>query len=135
MGLKFRKRKEALEQEFDRELRFHIEELIDKNIASGMSRDEARRQAILEFGGKEQVAEQLREVHEIPVIEILGRNLKFALRLMVKSPLFSAAIILTLALGIGANSAVFSALDAVLLRPLPFPHPAELVTVRQFNPQ
>src|SRR5262249_44871647 len=104
--------------------------LIDKNIASGMSRDEARRQAILEFGGKEQVAEQLREVHEIPVIEILGRNLKFALRLMVKSPLFSAAIILTLALGIGANSAVFSALDAVLLRPLPFPDPAELVMVR-----
>jgi len=133
MGLKFRKRKEALEQEFDRELRFHIDELTDKNIASGMSRNEAHRQAMAEFGAKERVAEQLREVHQIPVIESFGKNLNFALRLMVKSPLFSAAIILTLALGVGANSAVFSALDAVLLRPLPFPHPAELVMVRQYN--
>lgn len=131
--LKFRKRKQALEQEFDRELRFHIDELTDENIARGMSPSEAHRQAMLEFGGKEEVAEQLREVHQIPVIEMLGKNLNFALRLMVKSPLFSAAIILTLALGIGANSAVFSALDAVLLRPLPFPHPAELVMVRQYN--
>lgn len=133
--LKFGRRKQALEQEFDRELYFHIDELTKENIASGLSSHEARRRAMLEFGGKEQAAEQLREVHQIPVIETLGKNLKFALRLMCKAPVFSAAIILTLTLGIGANSTVFSALDAVLLRPLPFPHPAELVTVRQYNPQ
>src|SRR5882762_6641868 len=128
-------RRKELEKEFDRELRFHIEELTQKNIAAGMSPDEAHRQAMLEFGGKEQMTEQLREVHQIPVLETLAMNLRFASRLIRKSPVFSAVVILTLALGIGANSAVFSAIDAVLLKPLPFPHGDELMLLRQYNPK
>jgi putative ABC transport system permease protein len=131
--LKLPKRKHLLEQEFDRELRFHIEELTRKNLEAGMQPAEARRKAMLEFGGKEQATEGLREVHQIPVVETLWTNLRFAWRLMRKSPVFSGAIILTLALGIGANSAVFSAIDAVLLRPLPFPHGDELMLLQQYN--
>lgn len=129
------RRKQILASEFNREVEFHIEELKQKNIAGGMSPAEAYRQAVLEFGGKEQMTEQLREVHAIPLLETALANLRFAFRLIGKSPAFSAAILLTLALGIGANSAVFSAIDAVLLRPLPFPHARELVIVRQFNPK
>ena len=131
MGPNWFRRKHVLEGEFDRELRFHIDKLTQENIASGMSPAEARRQAMLEFGGKEQMTEELREVHMILVFETATASLKFALRLMRKAPAFSFAIVLTLALGIGANSAVFSAIDAVLLRPLPFPHGDELVMVRQ----
>ena len=127
------RRKENLESEFDRELCFHIEELKQKNIAAGMSPDEALRQASVEFGGKEQMTERLREVHSIPIVETAAANVKFALRLMRKAPAFSATIVLTLALGIGANSAVFSAIDAVLLRPLPFPRGDELVMLQQYN--
>ncbi len=129
------RRKDSLEQDFDRELRFHIEELTQKNLAAGMAPAEAHRQAMLEFGGKEQMTERLRAIHEIPILETLALNLRFAWRLIRKAPVFSATIILTLALGIGANSAVFSAIDAVLLRPLPFPHADELMLLRQYTPK
>jgi predicted permease len=131
--LRFFRRKQVQEQEFDRELRFHIEELTRENIASGMTPEEAHRQAMLEFGGKEQMTEELREVHKLPIIETLAMNLRFAWRLICKSPVFSIVVIVTLALGIGANSAVFSAIDAVLLRPLPFPHSDRLMLLRQYN--
>ncbi|MBV9147068.1 MAG: ABC transporter permease [Acidobacteria bacterium] len=128
-----RRRKQREAREFERELQFHIEELRQRNLAAGMSAKEARRQAILEFGGPEQMTEQLREVHQIPILETVTANLKFGLRLLRRAPAFSMAIVLTLTLGIGANSAVFSAIDAVLLRALPFPHADELVVVRQYN--
>lgn len=133
--LRFFGPKAVVDREIDRELDFHIEELTRQYVANGMSADDARRQARLEFGGKEQMAEQLREVHQLPILESALANLKFAWRMMRKRPGFSAAIILTLTLGIGANSAVFSAIDAVLLRPLPFPHGDELVMIRQFTPK
>src|SRR5262249_4288503 len=72
--LKFLRRKEVQEREFDRELRFHIEELTRDNIAAGMTPEEAWRQAMLEFGGKEQMTEELREIHRLPVIETLATN-------------------------------------------------------------
>ncbi len=84
-------RRKELEKDFDRELRFHIEELTRKNMAAGMTADEAHRQAMLEFGGKEQTTEQLREVHQIPVFETLALNLRFAWRLIRRSPVFSAS--------------------------------------------
>jgi putative ABC transport system permease protein len=132
--LKTLKRKESLEREFDRELCFHIDELTERYVSEGMTRQEAHRQAMLEFGGKEQMTEQLRQVHQIPVLETLAMNLRFAWRLIRRSPAFSAVIVLTLMLGVGANSAVFSVIDAVLLRPLPFPHGDELMLLRQYNP-
>src|SRR4051812_31958188 len=105
-------RRNALEKEFDRELKFHVEELKQENIAKGMPEAEAYRRAMLEFGGREQCKEELRDAYGFGLLETATRNFKFALRLMRKSPGFSAAIILTLTLGIGANSAVFSAIDA-----------------------
>lgn len=119
------------DRELERELAFHIEELRRENLARGLSQDEARRQALLEFGGAQQLKEELREVHRLPLIETIAANLRYALRMIRKTPLFSAAVILTLALGIGANTAVFSAVDAVLLRPLPYPQAGALVRVQQ----
>src|SRR3984893_8537994 len=107
--------KRALDAQLSSEVRFHIEELTDANIAAGMSREEARRKAALEFGGGEQIKEELRDVHRVAVIDASIANLRSAFRFLRKSPSFSATVILTLALGIGANSAVFSAIDAILL--------------------
>ena len=123
------------EPQLDSELRFHLDELTDANMAAGMSPGEARRQAVLEFGGREQIKEELRDVYRLPIVESAAANLKSAFRLIRKSPSFSAAVILTLALGIGANSAVFSAIDAILLRPLPFPDGDQLMAISQFNPK
>jgi putative ABC transport system permease protein len=123
------------EIEFERELQFHIDEVTREKVAQGMPYPEARRQAMLEFGGKEQTAQQLRDVHGVALLERTLANLTAGFRLMRKAPGFSMAVILTLALGIGANSAVFSAIDAVLLRPLPFPHSNDLMLLRQYDPR
>ncbi len=88
---------------------------------------------MLEFGGREQLKEELRDVHRIATLENTIANIKSGIRLMRKSPSFSAAVILTLALGIGANSAVFSAINAILLRPLPFPNGDELMVLDQYD--
>src|ERR1700730_17369258 len=128
-------RKDALNAQFDSELRFHIEKLTSDYLAAGMTPDQARRQATLEFGGREQIKKDLRDVHRVAVIEGTVANFKSAVRFIRKSPSFSIAVILTLALGIGANSAVFSAIDAILLRPLPFPDGDQLMQLDQYNPK
>ncbi|HEV2396922.1 MAG TPA: ABC transporter permease [Candidatus Sulfotelmatobacter sp.] len=120
-------------EEFDREVGFHIEELVRENIARGMSPIEARRQAMITFGGREQTRQALRDVHTSPWLEAVSFNLKAAFRFIRRAPSFSAAIILILAVGIGANSAVFSAIDAVVLRPLPFPGGNELIAIYQHD--
>src|SRR6266513_6240158 len=126
-------RKRALDAQLDSELRFHIEELTEANVAAGLTPEEARRRAVLEFGGREQIKEELRDVHRVSIIESTLANLKSAFRFIRKSPSFSITVILTLALGIGANSAVFSAIDTVLLRPLPFPDGDQLMRLEQVN--
>src|SRR6266403_1228012 len=128
-------RKEALDTQLDSELRFHIEKLANDNVAAGMTPEEARRQAALEFGGREQIKEEVRDVYRIRLLDATLANLKSAFRFIRKSPTFSATVILTLALGIGANSAVFSAIDAILLKPLPFPEADQLMRVDQYNPK
>jgi predicted permease len=124
-----------LEDGVDREIADHVARLTDDFIAKGMSPDEARRRAMVEFGGREQVKQQVREVH----LWALGESIRFhmlaALRFLRKAPGFSLAVILTLALGIGANSAVFSAIDAIVLRPLAFPHGDELLRIYQHDAQ
>ncbi len=124
-------RDEALE----REIAFHVTEQVEANIARGMSPEEARRQAMVDFGGREQVKQSMREVHIWAMVEGAMFNLKSALRFMRRSPSFSLAVILTLALGIGANSAVFSAIDAVVWRPLPFPQGDQLLKLAQHDTQ
>src|SRR5579872_6104478 len=125
--------KRASESQMNSELRFHIEELTDENIAAGMTPQEARRRAMLEFGGHEKFKEEVRDVYRIRVVDAAVANLKSAVRFIRKSPTFSATVILTLALAIGANSAVFSAIDAILLKPLPFPEADRLMLVEQHN--
>jgi putative ABC transport system permease protein len=125
--------KRASDAQMNTELRFHIDELTEENIAAGMSPQEARRSAVLEFGGHEQVKEELRDVYRIRLLDATTSNLKSAFRFIRKSPTFSATVILTLALAIGANSAVFSAIDAILLKPLPFPDADQLTLVEQHN--
>ncbi len=125
--------RERHEQEFDRELQFHLDEATRENISRGMTPEEARRRAMLQFGGKEQTTQELRDVHLVGLLERTLANLKSGFRLIRTAPGFATAVILTLALGIGANSAVFSAINAVLLRPLPFPHGDDLMLVRQMD--
>src|SRR3984957_568667 len=126
-----RAKKPPRDAQLDSELRFHIDALTEENIAAGMIPAEARRQAQLEFGGREQIKEELRDVYRVQILDAAKMNLKAAFRFLRKSPSFSIAVILTLALGIGANSAVFSAIDAILLRPLPFPEGDQLVKLGQ----
>jgi putative ABC transport system permease protein len=121
------------ESALDREIAFHVDELVREYIASGMSEEDARRQALLEFGGREQVKQGIREVHLSALSEAIKSNLKAAARFLRRSPSLSLAVILTLALGIGANSAVFSAIDAIILRPLVFPGSDELVQIAQHD--
>src|SRR5438094_2571116 len=128
-------RKRALDAQLDSELRFHIEELTEANVAAGLTPEEARRRAVLGFGGWEQIKEELRDVHRVSIIESTLANLKSAFRFIRKSPSFSITVIVTLALGIGANSAVFSAIDAILLRPLPFPDGDLLMELNQYKPK
>ena len=126
-------RNRAPEEDLDREVAFHIDELIEKNISEGMNPVEACRRAMLEFGGREQVKQELRDIQASAILESVSFNLSAAIRFIRRSPSFAAAVILTLALGIGANSAVFSAIDAVMLRPLPFPGGNQLVALYQHD--
>ena len=128
-------RKRPLDSELDSEIRFHIAELTAAKITDGIAPEEARRQARAEFGGLQQTKEQAREVYRVAVIDRTLANLKLAFRSIRRNPTFSITVILTLALAIGANSAVFSAIDAILLRPLPFPQGDQLVNVQQFDPK
>src|ERR1700742_2340572 len=123
--------KRSPEDSIDREIAHHVDQLAEAYTAQGMSPEEARRKALIEFGGREQIRQSVREVHTSKLADALAFNLKAALRFLRKSPSFSLAVILTLALGIGANSAVFSAIDAVVLRPLPFPEGDQLVQIAQ----
>ena len=116
-----RSRRPVPENAVEQEISFHIAELTEAYVRLGLPPDEARRRAILEFGGREQVKQQVREVHLSALLESVLFNLKSAVRFLRKSLSFSVVVIVTLGLGIGANSAVFSAIDAIILRALPFP--------------
>lgn len=126
-------RRSGRDEALDREIAYHIDELTKANVAKGMSADEGRRQALIAFGGQEQIKQQLREVHTSAFLNSMAFNLKSAMRFLRRSTSFSAAVILILAIGIGANSAVFSAMDAVVLRPLPFPDADRLVVIYQHD--
>jgi putative ABC transport system permease protein len=123
-------RRKSVETELEDELRFHLEQQVEKYVQGGMSREEARRRARLEFGGIELAKEGCRDARGVRFLETLVQDVRYGLRMLSKSPGFTAVAVFTLALGVGANTAIFQLLDAVRLRNLPVPNPQQLAAVR-----
>jgi predicted permease len=123
------------ENDLDDELRSHLDFQARKHAAEGMSEEEARRSARIELGGFEQTKETVRDVDRWRWVDVLARNLKYAVRTLVKSPGFSLVAVVILAVGIGSNLAVFSLVDSLLFRPLPVERPEELVRISSIDKQ
>src|SRR5229473_4325622 len=128
-------RRRDFEEGMSEELRFHIEQYTDDLVRSGMSREKAARLIRAELGSPINIKADCREAFGVHLFDELRRQLSYAARLLRKTPGFTATALLTLAVCIGANLTIFAVIDSVLLRPLPFPQPSQLVTVFNTYPK
>jgi putative ABC transport system permease protein len=126
-------RKTAAEKQLDSELRFHLEQRVAENIAAGMSPEEAQRRARIEFGGMEAVKEDCREARRVHIIETLLQDVRYGVRMLAKKPGFTAVAVLSLTLGIGANTTIFTLVKAVFLQSVPVKDPGRVVAIFSTN--
>ena len=127
--------KDHVDQELTEELRAYVDMLTEANIRQGLTPREARRNALVEVGGVEQVQERVREIRMGQFIETTWRDIRIGVRALVHSPIFSIVTVLSLALGIGANTAIFSVVNGLLLRPLRYSEPEQIVDLWHTPPQ
>jgi putative ABC transport system permease protein len=125
--------KAEMERELDEELRFHLEKEIEQNLRRGLTPEEARYAALRSFGGMEQVKEESRDARGVRALEEIWQDLRYSARMLLKKPGFTAVTVLTLSLGMGACTAIFSIVDAVLLRPLPYADAEKIISVKEVD--
>jgi putative ABC transport system permease protein len=127
--------KDQVDQEFSEEIQAYLDMVTEAKLRQGLSPREARRHALLELGGVEQVEERVREIRMGQFIETAWRDVRLGIRTLVHSPIFTVVTVLSLAVGIGANNAIFSVVNGLLLRPLSYPESERLVDVWHRPPQ
>jgi len=128
-------RKRALDEQLERELQFHLDEMTRDNVDAGMEQSEARRKALIDFGGREQIKEQCRDTRGMNWVGSVLQDLRYGARTLRKDWRYTFTAILALAIGISANTALFSVFNGVVLRPLPIPDPGAVAAMYRSTPR